>query len=200
MGFEKMLSDMAVNPAVVEAVMDGMGEFYLDQTSRIMEAARGRVDMVYIADDLASQQSLLISEAMYRRFLLPRWKHFIDTIKMKFGNHIIFHYHSCGAIAPLIPALMETGIDVLNPIQPLARGMTPKALKAQFGGQLCFSGGFDIQKMLPRGKPHEIKRAAQELVDVLGKDGGYIAAAAHAVQPDTPVDNILAMIEGFKAT
>ena len=190
---------MAVNPALVEAVMDGMGEFYLDQTMRIMEAARGRVDMVYIADDLASQQSLLISEAMYRRFLLPRWKHFIDAIKARFGNHIIFHYHSCGAIAPLIPALMETGIDILNPIQPLARGMTPQGLKTQFGKSLCFSGGFDIQEMLPRGKPQEIKRAAQELVNVLGKDGGYIASAAHAVQPDTPVDNILAMIEGFKA-
>ena len=198
MGFEKMLSAMAINPDLVEAVMDGMGEFYLDQTLRIMEAARGRVDMVYIADDLSSQQSTLISEAMYRQFLLPRWKNFIDTIKMKFGTHIIFHYHSCGAVAPLIPALIETGIDILNPLQPHARGMAPQDLKTRFGKQLCFSGGLDIQELLPRGNPQEIKRAAQELVHILGKDGGYVASAAHAVQPDTPVDNILAMLEGFK--
>jgi uroporphyrinogen decarboxylase len=187
-----------IDPELVESVMDGMGAFYLDQTLRIMEAARGRVDMVYIADDLSSQQSTLISEAMYRQFLLPRWKSFTNAIKARFGEHIVFHFHSCGAVAPLIPALIESGVDILNPLQPHARGMAPEGLKARFGKQLCFSGGFDIQELLPRGNPREIKRAAQELVHILGKDGGYVASAAHAVQPDTPVDNALAMLEGFK--
>ena len=198
MGFEKMLFDMAINPEFVEAVMDGMLDFYLEQTVRMFEAAGDRIDMVYIADDLASQDALLISVDMYRRFLKPRWKKYIDTIKNRFGNHIKFHYHSCGAVAPLIPDLVEIGVDILNPIQPKANGMDPQLLKNSYGDILSFSGGLDIQDILPHGTVEQVKNEAKRLVKILGKDGGYIASAAHAIQPDTSDENIIAMIDGFK--
>ena len=198
MGFEKLLFDMAINPELIEAVMDGMLEFYLEQTTRMFQAAGDRIDMVYIADDLASQDALLISMEMYRRFLKPRWEKYIDTIKNRFGNHIKFHYHSCGAVAPLIPDLIEIGVDILNPLQPKAKGMEPQALKDTYGDRLAFSGGLDIQDILPHGSVQQVKDEAGRLIDILGKDGGYIASAAHAVQPDTPVENVIAMIEGFK--
>ena len=121
-------------------------------------------------------------------------------MKERFGSHLKFHYHSCGAIATLIPELMETGVDILNPIQPKAAGMQPQGLKDRFSDTLCFSGGLDIQDLLPHGTAQEVNTEARRLVSILGKDGGYIASAAHAVQADTSVENILAMIDGFKYT
>ena len=91
------------------------------------------------------------------------------------------------------------GVDILNPIQPKAAGMEPQGLKDNFGEQLCFCGGLDIQDLLPNGTPEEVKDEAGRLVHILGKDGGYIPSAAHAVQADTSVENILAMVETFKA-
>ena len=76
--------------------------------------------------------------------------------------------------------------------------MEPQGLKDKFGDQLCFSGGLDIQDLLPHGTPQEVKAEARRLVRILGNNGGYIAAAAHDIQADTPVENILAMVEGFK--
>jgi len=187
-----------MNPELVHAVMDKMMEFYLAQTCRILEAAEGRIDMVYIADDLAGQHGLLISPEMFEQFIKWRWKDFNDAIKERFGDHIKFLYHCCGAIEQLIPGLIEMGVDILNPIQPKAAGMEPQGLKDNFGEQLCFCGGFDIQDRLPNGTPKEVKDEARRLVRILGKEGGYIASAAHAVQADTSVENVLAMVENFK--
>jgi len=198
LGFEKMFHDLMMNPELVHAVMDKMMEIYLEQTCRILEAAEGRIDMVYIADDLAGQHGLLISPETFEQFLKWRWKHFNDTIKERFGDHIKFFYHCCGAIEKLIPGLIEMGVDILNPIQPKAAGMEAQGLKDNFGKQLCFCGGLDIQDLLPNGTPQEVKDEAGRLNHILGKDGGYIPSAAHAVQADTSVENILAMIEGFK--
>ena len=193
-----MLYEMAMNPELIEAVLDHLMDFYLEHTCRILEIAAGRIDMVYIADDLSSQESLLISPPMFEKFLKGRWKKFNDTIKERFGDHIKFHYHCCGAIYELIPGLIEMGVDILNPIQPKAAGMEPQNLKDKFGDKLSFCGGLDIQELLPHGTPDEVSAEAKRLVSILGKDGGYIASAAHAVQPDTSVENILAMFDGFK--
>jgi uroporphyrinogen decarboxylase len=196
MGFEKLMYDLADRPAVIEAVLDRLLNFYLEQTHRILEAARGRIDMIYIADDLGGQQSLLISPQSFEQYVQPRWKRFIDTIKGRFGN-VAFHFHSCGAVRPLIPKLIETGIDILNPIQPKAPGMDAQSLKDDFSDWLSFCGGFDIQDLLPHGSVSDIRNEAWRLIRILGANGGYIASPAHAVQPDTPIENVLAMIEGF---
>jgi len=197
-GFEKWLFDIAMNPELVDAILDRLFDLYLAQTRCLLEAAEGRIDMVYLGDDLSSQDSLLISPAMFRRFIKGRWQRFIDTIKEEFGDHLKFHFHSCGAVAEIVPDLIDMGIDILNPLQPLAKGMEPAGLKSRFGKKLSFSGGFDIQELLPHSTAQEVWAEAQRLVGILGRDGGYIASAAHAVQPDTSVENIMAMLDGFK--
>lgn len=197
-GFEKLLLDMATNPPFVEAILDQLLDFYIEQTSRILQASGDRIDMIYIADDVGSQNGLLMSPGMFRQFVKSRWKTFIDTIKGRFGEHLKFHYHSCGAVSKLVPDLIEMGIDILNPIQPLAVDMEPESLKERFGDKTSFSGGLDIQELLPRGTAQEVRTEAKRLVSILGKDGGYIAGPAHAVQPDTPIENVLTMLQGFK--
>ena len=199
MGFEKMLYELAVNPEMVEAVFDKLLKYYLAQTTKMLDAADGMIDMIYTSDDLASQESLLISPAMFRKYLKDRWTEFNSTLKKRFGSHTKIHFHSCGAVADLVPDLIDTGIDILNPIQPGAKGMDPEVLKRKYGDKLSFSGGFDIQNVLPHGTPEEVRAEAVLLARILGKDGGYIASAAHAVQADTPVENVLAMVDGFKS-
>jgi len=199
-GFEKWLQDLVMNPELVEAVLDHLLQFYLEQTSRILEAGGDRIDMIYIADDLGSQNNLLISPALWHQYLKERWRSFIETVKARFGNHLKFHFHSCGAVSKLIPDLIEMGIDILNPIQPRATGMQPQDLKAAYGDDICFSGGFDIQQILPNGSVEQVRSEAFRLTNILGHQGGYIASPAHSVQPDTPPENILSMIEGFKNT
>jgi uroporphyrinogen decarboxylase len=104
-------------------------------------------------------------------------------------------YHCDGAIYPLIPELIELGIDVLNPIQPDLEGMDPRQLKSEFGERLVFHGGIDIVRLLSQGTPEQVIAEVLDRVDVLGESGGYILCSAHHIQPDTPVENIVALYD-----
>jgi uroporphyrinogen decarboxylase len=104
-------------------------------------------------------------------------------------------YHCDGALAPLIPDLIDLGIDVLNPIQPGAKGMDSGWLKRTYGDRLSFHGGIDIVSTLPRGTVEEVRAEVRKQVSVLGEEGGYIMAGSHHFQPGTPIENILAMYE-----
>jgi len=107
-------------------------------------------------------------------------------------------WHSCGSIPEIIPDFIEIGLDILNPIQPQAQGMDPVFLKNEYANDLVFFGGIDIQNLLPYGTTQKIKDEVKKICSILGKDGGYILAPAHNIQPDTPVENILAMYEAVK--
>jgi uroporphyrinogen decarboxylase len=102
-------------------------------------------------------------------------------------------FHSCGAVRETIPDLLACGVDILNPLQPAARGMEPASLKRDFGDALCFHGGIDIQYLLPRGNPENVAAEARRVAGILGEGGGYILAPSHNIQLDTPTGNILAM-------
>ncbi|TEU22018.1 MAG: hypothetical protein E3J21_00905 [Anaerolineales bacterium] len=190
-GFEQFLMDLAVQPQIACAIMDCYTDLYIANVTRVLEAADGDIDMVYTYDDMGSQQGLLISEAMWREFVLPRHLRLNAAIR-RFPVKIM--YHSCGAIYPLIGALAdEMGIDVLNPLQPRAAGMDAARIKKEFGDRLSFYGAIDIQQTLPRGTPQEVQAEVQERCRVLGQGGGYICASAHYIQADTPLGNIVAM-------
>lgn len=190
-GMERFLSDLLTDPEVPCAVMDRITDLYIANVTRVLEAAQGRIDMVYTWDDIAHQHGPLMSPALWRRHILPRHQRLIAAIR-PFGVKIM--YHSCGAIYPFIPALIEEmGIDVLNPLQPRADGMDLARIKAEFGQRLSFHGGVDIQRTLPYGTPDEVRAEVRERCRVLGRGGGYILAAAHHIQNDTPLENILTM-------
>jgi uroporphyrinogen decarboxylase len=190
-GFEQFLIDLAIQPEIACAIMDCYTDLYIANVTRVLEAADGSIDMVYTYDDIGTQQGLLISEAMWREFVLPRHLRLNAAIR-RFPIKIM--YHSCGAIYPLIGALAdEVGIDVLNPLQPRAAGMDAARIKREFGDRLSFYGAVDIQQTLPRGRPQEVQAEVQERCQVLGRGGGYICASAHYIQADTPLKNIVAM-------
>lgn len=191
-GYEQFLMDLVLQPEIPEYIMNRITDFLCDFVTRAMEAAGEYVDIIYTYDDIATQQDLLISHDMLERFVYPCHRRYNAHIKT-FGKKIM--YHSCGAVASEIDSLAALPIDILNPLQPLAKGMDLAAIKAKHGERLCFHGAICIQELLPKGTPAEIRETVKNTVATLGKGGGYIMASAHYIQNDTSVENILALYD-----
>ena len=191
MGLERFLMDLIQNPEVPCAIMDHMTDLYIENVTRLLDASAGRVDMVYTWDDIAHQLGLLISPALWHEYLRPRHQRLNAAIR---HYDVKIMYHSCGAVYPLVRSLIDDlGIDVLQSLQPRARGMDMQRLKDEFGDQISFHGGVDIQHTMPHGTPEEVYREVRDRIEVLGRGGGYVLSAAHYLQNDIPTENILAL-------
>jgi len=191
LGMEKMMLDLAVNPAVVEAVVANVEIYTLELLRRILEKYPGAVDLTGCGDDYGMQTGLLISREMIDRFFMPSLKRHYE-LGRKHG--VRGYHHCCGAIFEIIPSLIEAGVEVLNPIQTSAAGMDPDCLKKTFGQKLCFHGGIDIQQTLVHGTPDEVRAEVRSRIETLGPHG-YILAPSHTLQADTPPENLVAMYE-----
>jgi len=186
-GLEQMLMDFALNPELAERILEIPYQYHLAAAKRLVQMG---VDMIWTGDDVGGQKAMIISPACWRRFLKPRMANFIAELKA-INPQVKVAYHSDGMIAPIIPELIEIGVDVLNPIQPAS--MDPAEIKREFGDKLCFWGAIDEQYTLPFGTPDEIRREVKERLKTIGKNGGLILAPTHHVQLDTPMENFLAV-------
>lgn len=191
-GMEQFLVDMLDEPEIAHAILRRYTDFFCGYVKGILDAAGDKIDMVYTYDDIAGQSGLLMSTAMWEEFIKPCHERLNSLIK-SYGKTIM--YHSCGAVYSVIDRLAALPIDVLNPLQPCAAGMDFQKIKDNYGDRLCFHGGIDIQNLLPRGSVIEVRAAVRRAVSILAKNGGYILTAAHHIQADTPIENILAMYD-----
>jgi uroporphyrinogen decarboxylase len=190
-GLEKFLIDLVRKPEVPVAILECYTDVFIDNVRSLMEATGDRIDMLYTYDDIATQSGLLMSPQMWRQFILPCHQRLNAAIK-DYGVKIM--YHSCGAIYKLIqPLVDEMHIDVLNPLQPRARGMDMALIKHEFGSRIAFHGGIDLQYTLPFGSPQEVADEVRQRCRVLGEGGGYICTSAHYLQNDVPIENIIAL-------
>jgi len=188
-GMEGAMMDMAGDPELAETMLGRCGQFAV----RLSEAACQRfpLDWLWTGDDVASQRSLMMSPNTWRQQIKP---HLAAASAVGKAQGLPVAYHCCGALRPIIPDLIEIGLDVLNPIQCLCPGMEPLELKREFGQQLSFMGGVDTQELLPHGTAEDVRRATQRLIDGMTSDGGgFILAASHTIPPETPLENIFAM-------
>ena len=186
------LMDLAECSALAEAILAKFEEFWLQFSERVYAEAGGKLDIFFMADDYGMQSQMLMSPSCWRRVFKPVVKRFMDWAHARGMRTML---HSCGSIRPIIPDLIECGVDILDPVQPLAAGMNPYELKREFGRDLCFHGAVDIQQLLPHGSADEVRDEVRRLTEVLGSDGGYILCPAHVVQADVPLENILAVYE-----
>src|SRR5208337_810246 len=147
-GMENFLTEMALNPTIPTYMMERITDIIVELTRRLLDEAGDEIDMVYFYDDIGANPSLLISKKMWRTFIRPCHQKLIDVAKQH--NKQVM-YHTDGAVRPVIPDLIEMGVDVLNPIQPGTAGMEAIGLKRDFGAQLSFHGGVDIVDLLPKG-------------------------------------------------
>ncbi len=191
-GMEQFMVDLTTQPEIPLYIMDRLADVYVENTKRVLELGKGRFDMVYLYDDLASQENLLLSVKMWRSTIRPRQARIIEAAK-KWGIPVM--YHTDGAAYKIIPELIDMGVDVLNPVQPRVKGMEFDRLKNEFGNALSFHGGIDIVKTLPSGSEEDVRGEVRENIRILGKDGGYVMASSHHIQAGTPLANIMAMYE-----
>jgi uroporphyrinogen-III decarboxylase len=155
------------------------------------------VDMIWVGDDVGGQTGMMISPATWRRFLKPRLATFIAEIKA-LNPALKVAYHSDGTIYPIIPELIEIGVDILNPIQPAC--MDPEKVKREYGDRLSFWGSLDEQHTLPFGSPADVEQEVRTRLKTLGRQGGLILGPTHFVQLDTPLENFWAMQKAITET
>jgi uroporphyrinogen-III decarboxylase len=166
----------------------------LSNLRRFAQAVGDRIAIMQITDDFATQESLLLSVKMFRELIMPYYQRGLDWVHQNTKMKVMLH--SDGALFPLIPSLIEMGVDILNPVQVNARGMESLKLKQAFGDKLAFWGGAaDCQQTLPFGKPEDVAREAAANLKAFSPGGGYVFAAVHNIQAGVPPDNIIALFE-----
>lgn len=191
-GMEEFLIDMALRPEYSCDLMDRISAYLLARSQRILEAGHGQFTIFEYNDDMASQRGLFLSPSMWRKHIKPRMAPFCD-LAHHYGAKL--RYHCCGSCREIIDDLIEIGVDILNPVQPLAAGMDPFALKGVFADRIAFDGGIDTQELLPRGSVQDVRSHARKMIDVVGRNGGYILGGSHSIQGDCPNENIVAMVD-----
>jgi uroporphyrinogen decarboxylase len=191
-GMERFFVDMILNREFVEALLDRVVTVYTRLWEKFLEAVGEYVDFVETADDLAGQTGPFISPCMYRELIKPVHARQFAAIRSRTKAKIF--YHSDGALMPLIDDLIDIGVDILNPIQPLPGLMDPEELKTRYGDRLVFHGGLDVQSLLLKGSPEEVRSVVRRYLDVLGPER-YIMAPANVVVPGTPPENLIAAYE-----
>lgn len=187
-GYDRLLMDLAVDPDRAEQALNITFKYHSAVTEHL---ARLGVDMIWLGDDMGSQNAMLISSAMWRRFFKPKMASLIECLKA-INQRLKIAYHSDGSIYPIIGDLIEIGVDVLNPIQPAS--MDPVKLKKAYGDRLCFWGSLDLQHTLPLGTPEDVRQEVLTRLRTIGRNGGLIIGPTHNVQLDTPMDNFRAMV------
>jgi uroporphyrinogen decarboxylase len=197
-GMESCLILMASDAKLAGVLFDKLLELKLAFWEMALPALVGVVDVVAEFDDYGSQTSQLISPRMFRQQLKPRLKILLGRIRQLAPEAKLF-FHSCGNVRPIIPDLIEMGVEILNPVHVGAAGMEPAALKRDFGDALVFwGGGVDTQGVLPAGSPQEVKNDVRRNVEALAPGGGYVFSAVHNIQADVPPENVVAMLEALQ--
>jgi uroporphyrinogen-III decarboxylase len=156
-----------------------------------------KVHVVYLdGTDLAAQNTLFCGLEGYRELYLPFSKKLNDWIHANTKWKTM--KHCCGGCEPLIEGFIEAGFDILNPVQTSAKDMNPQLLSEKYGDRIIFwGGGVDTQQTLPFGTADEVREQVVERVKVFGRRSGFVFAAIHNIQSNTPVENVVAMFEAL---
>jgi len=185
-GMDRFLQDMLLNKDYAAHLMDLVLDFHLKAGLKLIDMG---CDLILAGDDFGTQDRMLISPELFREFVKPRYGYLFGEYK-KADPRIKIAVHICGFIEPIIADLIDVGVDVLNPLQPLA--MDPAGLKKRYGGKISFWGAVDDQRVIPLGSPAEVEAEVRLRIRQLAPGGGYILNASHNVQPSTPLENIRA--------
>lgn len=186
LGFEQLMTMIALEPLLIEELIEKI------TCAKVVDAKeKSKLGLIYghYADDLGTQNSLLFSPEMFRKLFKPRYKRIFEQFK---SAGMTVGMHSCGNITPVLPDLIEIGLDVLEPVQPC---MDLNYLKKEFGKDLIFWGGIDTQDLLPFGTVEQVREGTRKVIRILGKDDGYIIAPSQEIMKDVPLANVAAMLD-----
>ncbi len=188
-GMENILCDFYENPQHVHKLMDALCDFYCAIIQRAADELK--VDSVYTTDDIGMQTGPMFSPAIFREFFKHRYERMIKTAH---GNGMHFWLHTCGDVRLFLDDFIEIGLDVIHPIQKYT--MDEREVAKRFGGNLCFWTGMDVQQILPRGTPEDVRREVRSMIDIYDRaDGGCMMTAGNGITPDVPIDNLYAFYD-----
>jgi len=194
-GMDKWITDMKIRPKFYHQLSEKLLEIGLAINEQFFGGIGQYLDGANIYDDLGTQAGPFMSHDDYVQFCKPYTVEIIKNIRKHLRPEAKIILHSCGSVYYAIPDFIEIGVDILNPVQPLAKNMEPWRLKKEFGDKLAFLGGFDIQQLLPLGTVEEIREGVKKLIQEYAHGGGFIFATSHNIEPDTPPENIVAAFD-----
>lgn len=196
-GMESFMMAMVSDRATAERLLDGITDFLVEEASRYLDQVGAYLDAYLYGDDVATQETWMISPASYTALIKPRQRRLFDAIKAQTGAKLL--YHGCGAVFDLIPHLIEIGVDAINPVQVSARGMDTARLKATYGRDIAFwGGGVDTQRVLPFGSPDDVRAEVRRRIADLAPGGGFVFAPVHNIQAFVPPENVVAAFDAAR--
>jgi len=191
-GLSQLMMDFIEDPDLADRILEIPYRYHLATARRMVTLG---VDMIWLGDDVGTQRGMMISPQHWRRFLKGRMAHCISELKA-INPALKIAYHSDGDIRPIIPELIEIGIDILNPIQPAC--MDPAEIKRLYGQRIALWGTLDVQKTIPFGTPEEVRREVLLRIETVGRGGRFIIGPTHHVQLDTPMENLWALVHAIR--
>ncbi len=189
-GFQRFLTEIALEPELVRTLIDRVTDVYLDLNDMIFTVLKGKLDVFFFGNDFGTQNGLLLGPAMWHEFYYANI-HKLCDLAHSYGLAVMMH--SCGAIADLVDSLVEAGVDIIDPVQTSAVGMEPATLAGRFGGRIVFHGGIDTQQVLPTATVAAVDEHVDAITQTFENAGGFIACGSQLYGPDVPVENILAV-------
>ena len=193
LGMETMYLKMYDAPELVDAILGHVVDYYAAVSQRIFDAAGDAIDIFFIGNDFGSQRGPLLSEKMFRRFLL---RHLARLVDLGHAHGLKVMLHCCGGFAELIPAMIEVGLDGLHALQPCCAPMESRRLKVEFGARILLNGAIDSHHVLIEGTPETVRAKTRETLETMMPGGGYVAGASHdTILGETPVENVVAMFD-----
>ncbi len=196
-GFDDYLYRLLAEPELVHAFSQRVLAYQMRVIELYYGAIGPYIDCTTSGDDFGMQTGPFMSKATFDEMVAPYLKRRIAHTRRH--TDAFYQHHTCGSVHPLIPSLIECGVDILNPIQPGTRQMEPERLKADYGARIAFWGGIDTQDLLPNGSVEQVKAEVCRILSIMGTDGGFILSPAHCIQPDVPARNIIAIYDGARA-
>ena len=190
-GFNEALLDSAAEPQFYDELVEAIAVHQMQVLERLVELP---IDGIMFSDDWGYQHGVLLGPERWRQYIKPRLRRMYALVHQA-GKYTISH--CCGSIVDILPDIIEVGLDVIESVQPEARGMNPYELKRQYGQDITFWGGLGSQSTIPLGTPEDISSEVARLCREMGQDGGYILGPAKGLQPETPTENASAVVEAF---
>ncbi len=195
-GMENLYVNMYEQPDLVDTLMQHMVDYYAAVSRNIFDAAADAIDIFFIGNDFGSQTGPLMGPDLFDKFIMPHLRRLIE-LGHSYGLKVMLH--CCGGIAPLIPPMIEAGLDGLHAVQPSCRGMDLRKLKADFGDRILFNGAIDSHHVLIEGTPASVREDTRQVLRIMMPGGGFVAGASHdTILEETPVENVLAMFDAIR--
>jgi len=190
-GFEPFLMDLYINKSFAHKLLEKVTEIQIQRVRNFLEICGKYLSIFKISDDLSGQLAPFISPQSYTEMIMPYHKKYVEEIKKCTDAKVALH--CCGNVRPLLPKLIEVGFDIVHPFQFSCPEMNPSDLKREFGKDVVFWGGIDVQKFLPNATVEEVTAEVKKIINLMHVGGGYIFAPSHNIQADIPPENLEAM-------